>query len=150
MSEGAEGTAMVNESEAVALKWFEEVWGNHKEEWIDELLHPDSVVESDGRQIAGAEAFKELQYRPFWKAFPDLKVKVERIDSHGEEVVVYWSAVGAHTGDGLPDSPPTGKRVEAWGISWIVVRGGKFLRGRQVSNLPLALARLRPEATPVA
>lgn len=133
---------MSAETEAVVRRWFEEVWGNRSAAAIDELLAPGSVVESDGRSLVGPEEFKQVQFLPFVAAFPDLVVTLAQIESHGDEVVVHWKAEGTHLGPGVPGVLPTGKCMHAWGISWILVRDGRFQAGRQVSSLPLAFARL--------
>ena len=79
---------------------------------------------------------------PFLGAFPDLRVEVEEIIAQDDQVAVRWSATGTHRGDHL-GCPPCGEPVTFRGLTWIVVRDGKFREGWQHSNIPEVLARLR-------
>lgn len=125
---------MSAENVALARRWFEEVWNERRSETIDELIHDDSVCFTDGGPIRGPMEFRQRQFEPFVAAFPDLKVKVEDVIGQDDQVVVRWSATATHTGDGL-GMPPTGRPVRFQGMSWIVVRDGKFHEGWQSSDM---------------
>lgn len=126
----------------LARRWFEEVWNQRRDESIDELITPESWCDADGELLRGREEFLERMRGPFLGAFPDLRVEVEGIIAQDDHVAVRWSATGTHRGDHL-GCPPCGETVTFRGISWIVVRDGKFREGWQHSNIPEVLARLR-------
>ena len=136
---------MSAENIALVRRWFEEVWNQRRSETIDELITPESVCYADNGPIRGPSEFKQRQFEPFLAAFPDLRVEVEDAIGQGEHVVVRWKAVGNHTGEGLGMSP-TGRPVAVHGMSWVIVRDGKFGMGWQSSNIVEGIRNL---ATPV-
>ena len=132
---------MAVDCEALARRWFEEVWNARRGEVIDELLTTESVCFGEGGPIRGPVEFRERLHQPFLAAFPDLAVKVEATLARGDEVVIRWTAVGTHTGDGF-EFPPTQQRAEFQGITWLRVRDGKLTEGWQSSNIPEVMRRL--------
>jgi predicted ester cyclase len=136
---------MIEHNIATVKRWFEEVWNQRCEETIDELITPESICYTDGELMIGTEGFRQKQYLPFVTAFPDLHVNIEAAVGQNEVVVVRWSAIGTHTGDGI-GIPPTYKSVEFRGISWIHIRNGKMMEGWQSTNIPQVLMEL---ATPL-
>ena len=128
-------------------RWFEEVWNNRRAETIDELVTAESVCELDDGPARGPEEFKSRMYRPMLAAFSDLRVEVEATIVEGDQVAVRWSATGTHDGDGL-GFPPTHAPIAARGITWVVLRDGKFVEGWQSSNLPELIQGLATQATP--
>ena len=64
----------------------------------------------------------------FYEAFPDLRVTVEDMLAEGDKVATRWTIRGTHQGE-LMGIPPTGKQVEASGITIHRVSGGKSWRG---------------------
>jgi predicted ester cyclase len=126
---------MPHDNVALVRRWFEEVWNQRRAQTIDELITPESVCYLDDGPMRGPEEFKARQYDPFVAAFPDLRVEVEATIAQGDQVVVRWSAVGSHTGDGL-GFRATHERVTFRGMSWIRVQDGKMMEGWQSSNIP--------------
>src|SRR5262245_15213528 len=102
---------MTEVSVGVVRRWFHEVWALRKAETIDELLSEESTCYGESEPpMRGAAEFKARQHAPFLAAFPDLSVQLDDVLGVGTQVVVRWSAVGTHTGDGLGFTP-TGKSV---------------------------------------
>jgi steroid delta-isomerase-like uncharacterized protein len=60
------------------------------------------------------------------RAFPDLLTTVEDLLGEGDKVVARWTMRGTHQGEIEELGPPTGKRIEATGISIYRVEGGKI------------------------
>jgi steroid delta-isomerase-like uncharacterized protein len=108
---------------------------------IDELVTAESVCHAEEGPMRGPDEFRERQYHPFISAFPDLRVEVEAIIAQDDVVVVRWSAVGTHSGDGL-GFPATHATASFRGITWIDVRDGKLREGWQSSNIPEVLRGL--------
>lgn len=138
---------MSDENRSVVLRWFEEVWNQRRAETIDELMTDQSVCFTDQGPMRGPAEFRQAQYEPLLKAFPDLHVEVEDSLASDNAVVVRWTATGTHTGDGLP-IPPTGKAVTFSGMSWIRTHDGKLWEGWQSSNISEVLRQLA-EPSPV-
>jgi steroid delta-isomerase-like uncharacterized protein len=88
-------------------RWFEEVWNQGREQTIDELVAPDSVIHGlgdDSKQLRGPAGFRAF-YHHFRGAFSDLRVDVEDVIAEGDKVVTRLSFTGKHTGDGLGIAP---------------------------------------------
>jgi steroid delta-isomerase-like uncharacterized protein len=136
---------MAHDNVALVRRWFDEVWNQRRAATIHELLTSESICFAEEGPIRGPEEFTQRMHTPFLAAFPDLRVDVEASLSQGDQVVVRWTAEGAHTGDGL-GVPPTGKPVSFRGITWIRLHDAKFVEGWQSSNIPEVLGGLRPKA----
>ena len=134
---------MPPENLAVVQRWFEEVWNQRRSETIDELLIPESVCHADDGPMHGPDEFKQRMYKPFIAAFPDLHVTVEAIVAHDDQVVVRWTAAGAHRGEGLGFAA-TQQPVSFQGITWLCVRDGKLVEGWQSTNIPEVIRSLGP------
>ncbi len=65
-------------------------------------------------------------YDRWWKAFPDVKIEVQRISAAGEWVVVEAVSTATHLGPFL-GIPPTGRTVRAHVCCLIRVRDGKMV-----------------------
>jgi steroid delta-isomerase-like uncharacterized protein len=119
---------------ATARRFFEEMWSQRRPELVEEIIDPDAVCESEVGTLVGHEPFLERVYRPFVSAFPDLKIEVEGTVTEGDQVVVLWRATGTHTGEGL-GLAPTGRSLAIRGMSWMRLRDGRFIEGRDCWNL---------------
>jgi steroid delta-isomerase-like uncharacterized protein len=126
---------MSQDNIAIARRWFEEVWNQRRAETIDELLAEDSVCHADDGPIRGPQEFRDRQHVPFLGAFPDVRVAVEGVLAHGDQVVVRWVATGTHGGHGL-GLAPTNRPITLRGMTWLRIRDGKLMEGWQHSNIP--------------
>lgn len=137
---------MSHDNITLVRRWFEEVWNQRRAGTIDELVTAESVCHADDGPMRGPDEFKQRQYTPFLAAFTDLRVAVEAIIAHGDEVVVRWTAAGTHSGDAL-GFPATGEPVSFRGITWIHVHNGKMIEAWQSSNIPEVIRSLSTTAT---
>jgi steroid delta-isomerase-like uncharacterized protein len=124
-----------------ALRWFEELWNQHRSDVIDELLTPESVGHMEGGDVVGGELFKQV-YADFLAAFPDIRVDVESVLAEGDEVAVRWYASGRHSGDGF-GVKATHEHVSFRGVTWIRCQDGKFVEGWDCWNQQGLVQRLR-------
>ena len=111
-------------------RWFQEVWNEGRIETVHELLSSDSVARGQRggeTEIHGPEEFAKF-VREIRGAFPDIKVKVEDVFGAGDKVVLRWSGVMTHTGDGL-GMPASGRTVRSGGISIARIVDGKIVEG---------------------
>lgn len=65
-------------------------------------------------------------YDLWWRAFPDVKIVIERIAGAGEWVIAECVSSATHLGPFM-GVPPTGRRVEARVCALIRVRDGKMV-----------------------
>lgn len=114
--------------DALAREWFDSVWNKLDESAIDRLMHPQAVAHGLGPQpIRGPEQFKPF-FHVFRKAFPGIRVFVERTVVQGDSVAVLCHVTGKHLGDTL-GGPATGRNVDFWGSTMIRVKDGKIVEG---------------------
>jgi steroid delta-isomerase-like uncharacterized protein len=96
-----------NRNRELIQRWFEEVWNQGREQTIDEIVAPESVIHGlgdGGKQVRGPAGFRSF-YNHFRSAFSDLRVTVEDVIADGDKVVTRLSFTGRHTGDGLGIAP---------------------------------------------
>lgn len=111
-------------------RWFEEVWNDGRLQTIHDLLHPDGVAKgqrSAESEIRGPQEFEKF-VREIRGAFPDIKLKVEDVFGADDKVVLRWSGVMTHTGNGL-GMPPSGREVRSRGITIARIRDGQIVEG---------------------
>ncbi len=112
----------------VARRWFEEVWNQRKASTITELMHPSAEGHTSDGLTKGPDEWKRRMWDRLTGAFSSIKVSVDDLVSKDETVVVRWSATMVHTGDAL-GIPPSGKTVSITGITWLIVREGRLMKG---------------------
>ena len=119
---------MSEENKNLVYKWFEQVWNDHDENAIDELLAEDGIAnglnDADGNPLRGPEGFKTL-HRSFLSAYPDLKITVEDIVSEGDKVAARCKVAGTHKGDGL-GIKATDQPIEFTGMTIVRIENGKI------------------------
>jgi predicted ester cyclase len=98
---------------ALARRWFEEVWNSRREEAVDALLAPDALAHTEGGDLRGPGAFKEMRAQ-LLGAFPDIRVTVEAVD-------LGFAA--------------SGRQVRFRGMSWMRFEGGKIAEGWDAWNM---------------
>jgi steroid delta-isomerase-like uncharacterized protein len=130
-----------DEPRFVAQRWFEEVWNDRDEEAIFRLLAPDARGHVEGGELRGPQAYVRM-HTMYLFAIPDMEVEIEDIVSEGDRAVVRWRATGTHGGDGF-GFPPTNRRIDARGTSWMVIRNGKIVEWWDTWNFGGLLERLR-------
>jgi steroid delta-isomerase-like uncharacterized protein len=111
-------------------RWFQEVWNEGRVQTVYDVLSPDGVATGQrggDKEIRGPEEFVKFM-REIRGAFPDIQVKVEDVFGVGDKVVLRWSAIMTHTGDGL-GVPPSGQTVRTRGITI-----ARFVDGKVVES----------------
>jgi steroid delta-isomerase-like uncharacterized protein len=118
---------MSDENKQLMRRWFQQVWNEHNEAAVDEMVLADCMVHNfpeTGGVLVGPAGFKEV-HRNFCGAFPDLHVVIEDVISEGDRVAVHWTATMTHRGDHL-GIPSTGKTAILPGSSFCIIRNGKI------------------------
>ena len=127
------GTMPESENATLARRWFTEVWNERSEAAVNELLAPDAAGHMEGGlEVRGPAEFHPVR-AALLGAFPDMEVNVDQIISHGDDVVVRWSAKGTHRGEHL--GFPASNRAAAFrGMTWLRFRDGKIVEGWDAWN----------------
>lgn len=112
------------ENKVTASRVILEKMGQGRFDIQPELYGPDFVAHGFGRNFTLAE--DEASGRQLRAAFPDLKVKLDRIIAEGDLVSLHWSAVGTNT-VAAPPFPGNGKSVSVDGMSFFRFADGKIV-----------------------
>ena len=117
----------MHDNEALARRWFEEVWNKGRVEAIDEMFAEDGVAH--GLSDAGASLRGPAGFRPFFHsfrgAFPDTEIVVEDVIAEGDKLAARCSVRARHQGDTL-GFRATGRPIEITGMVFIRARDGKI------------------------
>ncbi len=116
-----DGTSQQEKNKAVAARVFEEIFNQGKFQVADEIyasdfvnhgLHKNFDLQADQAAVHAEK-----------KAFPDLKITVDRMVAEGDLVTVVWTFRGTNTAAGY-GLPATGATIELRGITvWRIVDG---------------------------
>lgn len=71
----------------------------------------------------GREGVRQM-FEAYYHTFPDLEITPDVIITEGNQVAVFWTARATHQGPIL-NIPPSGRRVSARGVNYLVLRQGK-------------------------
>jgi predicted ester cyclase len=103
-----------------------EIWNTGNFEEVDKVWDP-GVVRSANElpEVKGIDGIKKV-VTGFRTAFPDLKLTVDEEIYAENKITIRWTVTGTNTGPG--EMPPTGKKVNFWGISVLHFANGKLTR----------------------
>jgi steroid delta-isomerase-like uncharacterized protein len=119
----AQSTPTIEErNKAIATRVFEEIFNQGRFEVADEIYSPDFQNHGSHRTI---DLKTDQDYaHAEKKAFPDLRIQVERLIAEGDLVAALCTFSGTHTGGGYGGLPATGTPIEIRGITiWRIVDG---------------------------
>jgi steroid delta-isomerase-like uncharacterized protein len=126
--------------------WVEQVWNRRRDRYVDLLMAPDALVQVEG--VDGhldRDAF--LVYRKaFYEAVPDFQLEIRGINCEDNVGFLDWRFTGTHRGPGL-GIPPSGRIVEAAGISRFEFEEGRLFRGADRWNRGELMAALMSPAS---
>lgn len=115
-------------NERIARRWVEEVWNRGNESFIHEYLHPQAVGHIEGAPDVHGPAELIPQWKLLREAFPDMHIDIDELVAKGDDVVFRWTARGTHLGQSL-GLPPSGRRCEFNGMTWMRFRDGQMVEG---------------------
>ncbi|HYX69052.1 MAG TPA: ester cyclase [Terriglobales bacterium] len=111
-------------NKAVARSFFEQVLDQGHLEKYAESHAPDFVAHG---RTADATLEQDMGYaREERKAVPDLHIKVNEIIAERDLVLVYWTASGTNTHEGM-GFPATGKSFTEPGMTLFRFKAGKMI-----------------------
>lgn len=119
-------SAAIAAAEKLARDFLGRVWGpGHEIALVDELMTPDYVIHSGGREIRGRDAFKAW-IAEFFRSLPGARDEILDVfaNAEGDRVTARWTCSG--TNQGVFGLPPDGRPVRFHGISVWAVRDGRL------------------------
>ena len=109
-------------NKAIATRVFEEIFNEGRFEVANEIYSPDFQNHGAHRTIDLKTDQDAVHAEK--KAFPDLRMQVERLIAEGDWVTALWTFRGTHTAGGYGGLPATGTPIEMRGITiWRIVDG---------------------------
>ena len=117
----------------LATRWFTEIWNGRNPGVIHELMHPECLGHTEAGTLVGPDAFVTHMYEAFTAAFPDIQLELHQVVAEGEDTVGRWTVRGTHTGE-LGGMPPTGRKIQFSGMTWLKFRDGKLIEGADSWN----------------
>lgn len=113
-----------------------EAWNAHDPDRVSSFYAADFVgVDLSQSQLVleGAAGLQRL-LASAWRAFPDLELIPEEMIVDCDRIAVFWLAQGTHQGR-LLNIPPTGRKVEWRGVSWLTWRNDKIAKAAYLWDL---------------
>jgi steroid delta-isomerase-like uncharacterized protein len=132
----AQSATVQEKNQAVARAFFEEVLdqghleryaASHASDFVAHGLVHDANLAED---MAAAREER--------KALPDMRVKINQMMADADRVLVFWTASGTNTGEGL-GYPPTGKAITVPGMTIFRFRQGRIVEEWSVFDMSAAL-----------
>jgi len=123
-------------NKAIARSFFEEVLGQGRLDKYADSHAADFVAHGQDHDATLAEdmaAAKEER-----KALPDMRVKVNQMVAEGDVVVVYWTASGTNTQEGM-GFPATGKKITVPGMTIFRFKNRKISEEWSVFDMSSAM-----------
>ena len=120
---------MNNEQNKInARRIVEESWNKHNTKVLDELFANDAPLHDpqNPNALRGPQGAKST-LETYLKAFPDLKITIEKEIADGEYVVQHLRATGTNTGE-LNGMPATGKKSSTTGVMTTKFDNGKVVK----------------------
>lgn len=114
------------ENKALVLRWFEELFNQHKLEVADEIVAADHESHDPALPdlAPGPEGQKQV-VGLYHGAFSDAHITVEEQLAEGDMVVTRWTGRGTHDGD-LMGVPASGNRAEVSGLTINRIEDGRI------------------------
>jgi steroid delta-isomerase-like uncharacterized protein len=123
------------QSKAVVLGGFEELWMERRPEAADKWFTPDLVFQTtiQPQPFRGPGGFREFYYG-ISGGFPDFEIALDDVIAEGSKVVLRFTFRGTNTGDyfGIPS---TGKPVTIRFVEIFTVREGQIAEIWHVANV---------------
>jgi DNA-binding CsgD family transcriptional regulator/predicted ester cyclase len=125
---------------AFATRWFEELWNERRAETARELWADGAVGHMEGLPPLTLEDFLDF-HEQLLGAFSDFQLHLLDVLVEGDRVAVEWKITGTHDGP-LLGIPPSGRRIEEFGMTKFHVEDGKMVAGWDRWNFGAMIDRL--------
>ncbi len=113
-----------------------EAWNAHDPDRVSSFYAADfvGVDLSQSQLVLEGTAGLQRLLAAAWRAFPDLELIPEEMIVDCDRLAVFWLAQGTHQGR-LLNIPPTGRRVQWRGVSWLTWRDDKIEKAAYLWDL---------------
>jgi predicted ester cyclase len=135
----------VSDGRDVLRSWFD-LWNAHAPERLSEVVTPDYVHHTMGRQDLDLAGFQQ-GFRAVLEGFPDVIYTVEHSLVEGNMAAAYLRAEATHRGDYF-GIPATGQRVTFTGIYHCRISAERIREDWDVFDLLTPLMRLGASISP--
>jgi len=141
---------MAADAGSLMRRWFQEVWNDGKEETIDEMFPPNSVMWGVSRPDASSRGPEEFRafYQAMRKTFSDIHIELEDLVQQGDTAFTRFTVSATHDGDGF-GMAPTRKTIKLTGMCELRAANGVIVEGWNVWDqigLARELGLLGPQA----
>ena len=116
-----------DQNKLIARRIVDESWAKHNPSILDGLFSHDAVLHDPQYPTVakGPQGAKSTLAR-YLRAFPDLKIGIEREIADGDYVVQHLRASGTNTGE-FNGMPATGKNTSVTGVMTSKIKDGKVI-----------------------
>ncbi len=120
-----------------------DAWNAHDTERVSAFYAADfkGVDLSQARAAVQGPAGVRRLLAAVWRAFPDLQLIPEETIADCERTAIFWLAQGTHQGR-LLNIPPTGRKVQWRGVSWLTWKDEKIEKAAYLWDLAGLLRNL--------
>jgi steroid delta-isomerase-like uncharacterized protein len=116
-----------DQNKVIARRIVDESWTKHDPSILDQLVSTDAVVHDPSNpNIANGPQGAKSTLNAYLRAFPDVKIKIEREIAEGDYVVQHLRAIGTNTGE-FNGMPATGKKTDVIGVMTSKIKDGKVV-----------------------
>ena len=116
-----------DQNKTIARRIVDEAWNKHNPASLDQLFSNDAVVhDPQNPTITKGPQGAKSTLAIYLRAFPDMKITIEREIAEGDYVVQLLSTSGTHTGP-LGNIPATGKKTNVTGVITSKLQDGKVV-----------------------
>ncbi len=118
---------LIDQNKAIARRIVEEGWNKHDPSVLDTLFSNDATLhDPQNKSIAKGPQGAKSTLATYLKAFPDMKISIERDIAEGDYVVQHLVATGKNTGE-FNGMPATGKNTNVTGVMTSKIKDGKVV-----------------------
>lgn len=116
-----------DQNKSIARRIVDEGWTKHNPSVLDTLFSNDAILhDPQNKTIAKGSQGAKSTLATYLKAFPDLKISIEREIAEGDYVVQHLIATGKNTGE-FNGMPATGKTTSVTGVMTSKFKDGKVV-----------------------
>ncbi len=130
--------------EKLVHTWATEGVAAGRLEVFDQLLDPQVVDLSSGREVRGSDTFK-ARAAMVRDAFSQRSCTVDALVVDGDRIAWRWTVRGVHSG-AFGDVPPTQKSVGLSGTNFQRIHGGRVVEHWTMADVAGLLRQIRPPA----
>lgn len=125
---------MSEQTRALAVRWFEEVWNQKQTDAIFALAHPECVGHHEGQTTQGFEQIQAMRDQ-LLALIPDLTVKIDDVVADDGNAVVRWTFSGRNAGGSR-------QPISFSGMTWFKFSENKIVEGWDSWNQAAFLQQL--------